>query len=474
MNLSFDRLLPLLKITVAAFILSSFVACTSYKEAGDHLYDRGNYYGAIENYDVYLTKSNNGVNKTQIERKRATAYYRLGMQAVEEDNLNLAIRFFYLANFLQADEKLVETYLNIGDNFIEQGSYDEALSIYNYIIDTFPTLPAIPQTIEYKIILLHNYYKDKHEIWRNYVLMVDRYGEDTLNRELINIVDTYIKDFVVEILDRKTDSNQDELIDQLLYFARYPNRYVQEIHQEVGLLYQELGKIAEADNDFIKAEKHLRLAAKYNPGIEKQVLAQLDGMVDKMIKYGDKLLVDRKVEEAIQIFNHTFAIVPNNQPAKNAILKAEEKKRNIEEGKALYTKALKSENDDEYQKALNLYKQAYTKDPIKEYSEKIFLMDNMIEIEKDAVGFAKKIITSHNRDSIPKRLNQIESNLRADNGDDVMVSGWRVMLSTGSYKYEVRYDITSKTDNYYFIWQVNLLNRQITPLNKESREAMEN
>jgi tetratricopeptide (TPR) repeat protein len=282
-----------------------------------------------------------------------------------------------------------------------------------------------------------------------------------------------MKSFIEETIARKTEDNRLEVIDKLLYFEEYPNSYHKRIRSEVGTIYYEMGLVAEKQLKYFDAEKLFRLSSQYNPELEAQVTSELNGMVGKMINYGNNLLKERKVAEALKIYQLTFSILPDNPSAHNAIKIAEEKKASIEEAKAISLKAEQSEKDKKYQEAFNLYKQAYAKDPIKEYSDKVFTMESLIEIEKDAVGFARKIISSYNNGRITSSLRKIEETLRDNFGDDVNTSGWRIMLSTGTHRYEVRYDITSKGESFYFIWQVNLLTRQITPLNKESKEAME-
>jgi len=58
-------------------------------------------------------------------------------------------------------------------------------------------------------------------------------------------------------------------------------------------------------------------------------------------------------------------------------------------------------------------------------------------------------------------------------GDDLLrVSGWKVLYSFGQYKYEVRYDIVSPDERFYFAWRVDLSNQSISALNKLSEKTM--
>ena len=56
--------------------------------------------------------------------------------------------------------------------------------------------------------------------------------------------------------------------------------------------------------------------------------------------------------------------------------------------------------------------------------------------------------------------------------DMVEISGWRVMYSSGEYKYELRYDILTPKENYYYVWLVDLREKNISPLNKASEKLM--
>ena len=51
-------------------------------------------------------------------------------------------------------------------------------------------------------------------------------------------------------------------------------------------------------------------------------------------------------------------------------------------------------------------------------------------------------------------------------------SGWKFLLSTSQYKYEVRYDLMSPRETFFYVWQVNLKDRSIIPLNKISEDLM--
>ena len=99
-------------------------------------------------------------------------------------------------------------------------------------------------------------------------------------------------------------------------------------------------------------------------------------------------------------------------------------------------------------------------------------MSNIVKAEKDPKAFAEKIIKEYRKGVIPAGVRAIESSLIAQYGDRVDSSGWKVYYSIGEFKYEVRFDLLSPEDNFYYAWRVNLKTREITSLNKISEDMM--
>jgi hypothetical protein len=99
-------------------------------------------------------------------------------------------------------------------------------------------------------------------------------------------------------------------------------------------------------------------------------------------------------------------------------------------------------------------------------------MGNLIQAEKDPKEFAMKIINSYKNGIIPLGVSIAESSVIAQYGDEVKNSGWKVYYAIGEYKYEVRFDILSPDENYYYSWRVNLKTREITSLNNISEDVL--
>ncbi|MGC9362550.1 MAG: hypothetical protein ACP5F3_06445, partial [Candidatus Syntrophosphaera sp.] len=135
--------------------------------------------------------------------------------------------------------------------------------------------------------------------------------------------------------------------------------------------------------------------------------------------------------------------------------------------------AQKAEAAGNYREALTLYRQADDLDAKPEYREKAAQMQNLILAEEDPTGFARRIITQYKGGLINSRVQAKKEELLGEfNPNEIRDSGWKVMITPGQYRYEVRYDLVTPTVFYYYVWQVNLKDRSITPLNKLSESLM--
>jgi len=123
---------------------------------------------------------------------------------------------------------------------------------------------------------------------------------------------------------------------------------------------------------------------------------------------------------------------------------------------------------------LNLYRQANNLDSQQEFSAKISQMQNLIAAQADPAAFARRVINEYRGGILNIRIQrQKQELLRAYNPNEIRDSGWKFMISSSQFKYEARYDLVTPTISYYYVWQVNLRDRSITPLNKLSEKLME-
>ena len=134
--------------------------------------------------------------------------------------------------------------------------------------------------------------------------------------------------------------------------------------------------------------------------------------------------------------------------------------------------AIQYESEKEYPAAYTHYNKSYKLFQTNRVKEKIYIMGNLIQAEKDPKGFAEKIIKEYKKGIIPAGVSAIESSLIAQYNDQVNTSGWKVYYALGEHKYEVRFDLLSPEKNYYYAWRVNLKTREITSLNSISEDVM--
>jgi len=460
-------------IFIAAVIIVILLTtgCTSnYFVTGESLQQRGNYVGAIENYDQFIARSDDGAMVTRALNNRSEAYYQLGLQAVERENYSLAIRFFYLANNEAADIKLIDSYLNIIDNSLREEKIDETLELCDFVINTYRHIPSIFEVIYQRLLIFHEYKEDHQAVLTNYKLLIE-YDED---QDYLIHARTILDRYMPLYIEDTRNYNDEKALETLLSLLDHTLSYEDIIRKAIGSLYFRIADEHRNNARFQEAENHYNLAVAYDPVLQNQITERLNQTVNQMVAHGNHLVRERRIDEAIEIYNQTFAIIPGNQAALTAINNANALRQNIEEAERLFDQALEKERQERYNEALRLYQQSYNRDRVQRTSDKIFLMNNLIEIERNPEEFARKIITEYKNGLIVRNLNEITRRLRTEhNLEEVRISGWRINLSTGTHRYEIRYDITSRTDNYYFIWQVNLLNRQLTPLNRISSEIME-
>ncbi|HRX76699.1 MAG TPA: hypothetical protein P5342_04510 [Candidatus Cloacimonadota bacterium] len=100
-------------------------------------------------------------------------------------------------------------------------------------------------------------------------------------------------------------------------------------------------------------------------------------------------------------------------------------------------------------------------------------MQNLIEAERNPTAFAERIINEYRSGLLVRRVAAKRAEvLQTYKANEIRDSGWKMLLSTGQYKYEARYDLLTPTDTYLYVWQINLRDRSVIPLNRLSEELM--
>lgn len=460
-----------LLVVLAALFLAGCVTST-YDKAYSQL-ERGRYAAAVENYDHFIRISKNGADRTVAELERSEAYYQLGQVSYEKGRLLLAARFYYLANSLEADQELDRCYFELGTQAREKGDYEKMNHYYDLVLDNLPSSEFTPEILFWRIKYAIEEENDSRTAWDNYRQLYDRYPSDPWVDKARVIMDPYIEMFIDEAVAIWFEEGYEQALDRLFLLEQYPSSHKGRIYREISDLYLGLAEQMVTEEDYIEAERTFRAAIDYDPQKRDFVEKRLQDICHLFIRKGNELREQRKIEQALQLYAKTFEIIPNYQPAFDEIEATLAFKARIEEAAQLLQQAETAEMDKNWSDALDLYRRANELDPQDTLREKIFLMTNMVLIEKDPRAFAYKIVSDYKNGKILREISQLENKLLSIYGDDLDSSGWRFMVSVGDYRYEARYDIITLDKSYFFGWLVNMRDRTLSPLNKASEDIME-
>jgi tetratricopeptide (TPR) repeat protein len=254
-----------------------------------------------------------------------------------------------------------------------------------------------------------------------------------------------------------------------LYPVADPNR----VDYEISNIYQELAEIAIQSTDYFEANRLFLKAIQYYPTKQAVINKRLQDIAYLYVDKGNDYLKVRDFNNAMVYYEKTFEIIPDFELAKQAIRNLNNVRQNIRQAAELASEAERLEAGRNFAEARILYNQAYQLDRIPSYNEKSLIMANMIEAEKDPVAFAQAIINDYGNGVLYRRIQaQKQQLLKKFKLEEIKDTGWKILRSTGQFKYEARYDLLTPAENLYFVWQVNLRERTITPLNKLSEKLM--
>jgi tetratricopeptide (TPR) repeat protein len=212
----------------------------------------------------------------------------------------------------------------------------------------------------------------------------------------------------------------------------------------------------------------------YYPQKKESIIHRLESITNLFIQKGNSLLEAGDFQGALVHYRKTFDIIPDYPPALEAIDRLFTIQENIRKAADLYKQGEQLEATGKLNEALQAYNSAYALDPKPEYKQKANLVQNMIEANKNPAAFARKIITEYKGGLLTNRIqNQKKELLKRYKEYEIQDSGWKLMLSTGQYKYEARYDLLTPNETYLYVWQINLRDRSIIPLNKLSEALMQ-
>jgi len=431
------------------------------------------YAAAIEDLDDVMKKEGNGATVTRAELLRSEAYYQLGLTAKERQNWPLTIRFLKLANSEDADVALAETYRHLGSVADSQGDNATLTTYLNLILREIPESALIPEVLLRRINLSMNVYLDQEAAWTDYKRLYDTYPDNPYEIQARVAIKPLIQPRITYSETLLRQEFYENALNVLFDLYRYPVVDKENMQKRISDVYQIQAESLLKSEDYLEADKLLRIALHYYPSKKAEIDAKLNSITSLFIKKGDSYLAARDFENALLNYNKTFEIIPDYEPGLRALERLKQTLLNIQRAEELFKQAERSEGERKFAEALKLYQQANGLENKTIYSQKITLMQNTIEAEKDPEGFAQRIINSYRGGILNTRLQgQLAQLSKRYKKNEIRDNGWKILLSSGQYKYEARYDILTPQETFFYVWQVNLRERTIIPLNKISEALM--
>jgi tetratricopeptide (TPR) repeat protein len=225
--------------------------------------------------------------------------------------------------------------------------------------------------------------------------------------------------------------------------------------------------------DLKNAMQFYQKSGKQTDEFSKKVDNRIAKICDLYIEEGDQLMQAEHFDQAITVYEKIFIFQPDNQHAKEKISTAENLHYKKKEAEKILAKADEAEKAANFTKALELYKKSNNLHQSKHAKQQIFEINNILRADKEPKIFAKDIIFEYNDGNLVKNVYALQDSLTLKHGkDEVRTSEWKVLYSFGKYKYEIRYDILTPDNNFYFIWQIDLKQRKVSALNKLSENML--
>lgn len=463
----------ILLLVALSFIIVSGCEQNRFQKA-ELLFNQKRYASAIEYMDNYIKTGNNGAMVTRAELIRSESYYELGMIAIEKENWVLAIRLLKLANSETSDVKLAEVYKTLAIQAMENQDVQTTLGFLTLIINEIPTSVLSPEVLQLRIKVVLDNLGDKVTAWNDYRTLYDKYPDNPYEILARPYVLRFIDINVNDAITKAAAGQYDTALGELFQISRYPIANLDKINLNISNIYQAQAEIQVQEQNYLEADRYFRQAIEYYPTKEAEVMQRLREIASLYIDKGNSYLQIRDFENALVYFRKTFEIIPDFDLALQAIKRVATIQENIARAAILSSDAQKAESAKNYTEALRLYNQAYQLDKEDAYYQNSLTMTNLIEANKNPMGFARRIINEYRGGILSKRIAvQKQELLKTYKADEIRDSGWKMLLSSGQYKYEARYDLITAKDNYYFVWQVNLKERTVVPLNKMSEKLMQ-
>ena len=442
--------------------------------SAEDLYNKNLYAAAIEELDDLILSAENRAIATRAEIVRSNCYSALAEAAVERKNWTLAIRFFKLANSDAANLRLGEIYLNLAMEAEKTGSPVNAKAYLDAILREVPDSPLLPEVLYHRIGYFIEVKSDNEAAWNDYMRLFDNYP----NSPYEILARNYVLRFIPEKLQYAEILNEQgyyaDALKELFELSKYPVVDMEQVNKQISAVYEKQAEELLSEQDYIEADRLFRIAMQYYPQKKASITNRLESITNLFIQKGNSLLEAGDFEGALAHYRKTFDIIPDYPPAMEAINRLFTIQENIRKAANLYSQAEKLEATGKLNEALQTYNAAYALDPKPEYKQRAGLIQNLIEANKNPSAFARKIITEYRGGLLSNRIQkQKQELLKRYKQNEIQDSGWKLMLSTGQYKYEARYDLLTPNETYLYVWQINLRDRSIIPLNKLSEALMQ-
>ncbi len=470
-----NRSVKSLGLLLFLMLLLALGACeiNKLRSAEDH-YDNQRYAAAIQELDDYIQNGRNGALVTRSEILRGQCYYELGLLALQRENYDLAIKFLKLSNSDDADQALGRIYRDLADKALQQGNEQLSLDLVNAILREIPLSELTSEMLSRRISFHLDTFIDHESAWQDYMDLYDSYpnnvNEVAARKQILRIIPAKVE-YARRLYETGYYSDGLRILFEL---GKYPVVDNTANNKMIAEAYIGQAESYLKGQNYLEADRFFRIAVQYDPDKKIQVDRRLEQVASLFINRGDELVAQRDFQNALIHYQKTYDIIPDYALANQAIARMNTIRENVARAQEIQNQAEKTELSGNYSEALNLYRQAGNLDSRADLSTKISQMQNLISAQADPEKFARRIINEYRGGVLNIRIQrQKQELLRAYNPNEIRDSGWKIMTSSGQFKYEARYDLITPTISYYYVWQVNLRDRIITPLNKLSEKLME-
>lgn len=459
--------------SISILILLATLGCSAnYKfNKANRAYLKSSYEEAIKKYDHFLENGINTALHTQAELERSDCYYQLGYAQFQLKNWELASRYLYLANSTIADSFLDVCYNNLAKNALAKHDTLTALEYYSYIIDFLPNSSVYYDVIASRL-KLKAHQKEYASAFKDYQLLCSEAMNSSQRTEIQPIIDGFMPILQQQVAIKKANEQYEAAVKELLQYTKYPLAQHDEIIAEICHLYFILAEIEFSKTSYRSCKNYLDKVKETCSAQIDAVDLRIEEICTQLITEGDQLKSQLEFNEALKKYEVCFVFKENDNFTQEKIDFALQEKSKYEKSVVFEKEGSQFEEEKDYKSALQSYQKANSFFSSEGIRNKVFRMQNMIEAEKDPKGFALRIVRNFKNGILLDHLEILKQNMYTKYGQYTSFSDWKVTYAIGGYKYEVRYDVLSPEETFYFAWRVDLVTQKVTPSNRVSEELM--